>query len=153
MFRKNLTELWGVCADKLTVGDNLVDPIAARMKAFLGRVASGPGGSFLTRIAVICTAESLYLTWAKAVTTPEIQSVGSGEVSASPLQVLYAQWIYPFHSGNDFETVVCDFVEAFNDAWTEADDDDRAKCKIAIEEMLELEFEFTEILMTGSGDE
>ena len=61
-------------------------------------------------------------------------------------QELYAKWIHPLHASEEFKEAVKDFIDAFEEAWDDADDEARARAKRAIDEMLDLEVEFTRLL-------
>ena len=46
----------------------------------------------------------------------------------------------------EFKEAGKDFIDAFEEAWDDADDEARARAKRAIDEMLDLEVEFTRLL-------
>ena len=146
LFRASLRELWSVDADDAAsvraLGD---DDVATAMSTFLRRVAER--GDWLSRIAVVAVAEGLYLSWALRVVDDDVRDVASGRVDgASAERALYAKWVWPLHSSEEFQRATCAFVEAFNDAWRDADDDSRARCEVVAREMLDLERAFTELL-------
>ena len=115
------------------------------MSTFLRRVAED--GDWLSRVAVVAVAEGLYLSWGLRVVDDDVRKVASGLVDrASAERVLYAKWVWPLHSSAEFQSAVCAFVEAFNDAWRDADEDSKTRCEATVREMLDLELAFTELL-------
>ena len=80
----------------------------------------------------------------------ELDIGASGLVDrASAERALYAKWVWPLHSSEEFQRAVCAFVEAFNDAWRDADDDSKTRCEAVVREMLDLERAFTELLSSS----
>jgi thiaminase len=118
------------------------------MSTFLRRVAED--GDWLSRVAVVAVAEGLYLSWGLRVVDDDVRKVASGLVDrASAERALYAKWVWPLHSSEEFQRAVCAFVEAFNDAWRDADDDSKTRCEAVVREMLDLERAFTELLSSS----
>ena len=172
IFRKSLRALWAVSPETAAAKKETTGSLAARMSSFLRRV--GDEGCFLTRIAVVAVAEGLYAGWAERAsdedvertsrreTTPssdgdvertsrrETTPSSDGDVDDETLfrmeQELCAKWIHPLHASEEFKEAVKDFIDAFEEAWDDADDEARARAKRAIDEMLDLEVEFTRLL-------
>lgn len=149
LFRESLRALWNIDADDAAsvraIGD---DDVATAMSTFLRRVAED--GDWLSRVAVVAVAEGLYLSWGLRVVDDDVRKVASGLVDrASAERALYAKWVWPLHSSEEFQRAVCAFVEAFNDAWRDADDDSKTRCEAVVREMLDLERAFTELLSSS----
>ena len=149
LFRESLRALWNIDADDAAsvraIGD---DDVATAMSTFLRRVAED--GDWLSRVAVVAVAEGLYLSWGLRVVDDDVRKVASGLVDrANAERVLYAKWVWPLHSSEEFQRAVCAFVEAFNDAWRDADDDSKTRCEAVVREMLDLERAFTELLSSS----
>lgn len=156
IFRKSLRALWAVSPETAAAKKETTGSLAARMSSFLRRV--GDEGCFLTRIAVVAVAEGLYAGWAERASDEDVERTSrrettpssDGDVDDETLfrmeQELYAKWIHPLHASEEFKEAVKDFIDAFEEAWDDADDEARARAKRAIDEMLDLEVEFTRLL-------
>ena len=149
LFRESLRTLWNIDADDVdslrAIGD---EDVSMAMSKFLRRIADD--GDWLSRIAVVAIAEGLYLSWGLRVVNADVRKVASGLVDgASAERVLYAKWVWPLHSSIEFQRAVCAFVEAFNDAWLDADEGSRTRCEANVREMLDLELAFTELLSSS----
>lgn len=152
LFRETLFS-WGVDPDEAVRAPEGFDAtsVARDMSAFLRRVSKEE--TFLCKAAVIATAESLYLGWGDRVSDDALRALAGSvrDDERTGEQRLYERWCHPLHSGSDFERAVLSFVEAFERAWSSADDSERERCRAVIDEMMVLEDRFTDVLRRTSA--